>query len=164
MQRKFIALIGPVVVSLVLSSCGPGQVLGPKSTPTSIPTPTPKVSELYSEYFQALADLSAAKLTKIDPAKERARIASSAVPDELKSSRDALVFLLLQFEDAIQQLNYAYARNAIVPSASLVRSAEAETEQAQGWLGNALIDARTAAESYLSQRGENLPLPQPPQP
>ncbi len=41
MYRKHVVFIGLIVVSLVLSSCGPGQLLGPKPTPTPTSTPTP---------------------------------------------------------------------------------------------------------------------------
>lgn len=35
------AVIGLCVMSLLITSCGPGQILGPTPTPTATPTPTP---------------------------------------------------------------------------------------------------------------------------
>lgn len=41
MYRSYAVLIGLIVVSLTLTSCGPGQLLGPKPTPTPTSTATP---------------------------------------------------------------------------------------------------------------------------
>lgn len=47
MQRRYVVFVSLVIVSLVLTSCGPGQLLGPKptatptATATSTATPTP---------------------------------------------------------------------------------------------------------------------------
>lgn len=44
MYRSYAVLIGLIVVSLALTSCGPGQLLGPKPTVTPTPTVTSTVT------------------------------------------------------------------------------------------------------------------------
>ncbi len=77
MHRKRAALISLVVISLILSSCGSGQLFGPTPTPTSTPTPIPTPTPTPSARFSAVIRVVAASL--MTKAWEGARGANAAV-------------------------------------------------------------------------------------
>lgn len=163
MHRYYVILISLVVVSLALTSCGPGQLLGPTLTPvptataTSTVTPTPTATPMPTytptlmptpvpdlAYFRAMLTIKTLEdLSKVVPP-----------PDLL----DVHLDFFAAFTNLIQaQGNLIYAAGQGTAAYNLANAsyelalAEAQTAQA---------DWQSVAREYLARYGLELPTTQ----
>lgn len=82
MHRYHAVLISLIVLSLALTSCGPGQLLGPTVTPTSTPTPAPTATPTPHPLISKLSNSIQGYITAFDI---RVDTLDSLIPDSIKS-------------------------------------------------------------------------------
>ncbi len=163
MPRRYLVFVSLVIVSLFMTSCGPGQLLGPKPTvtptptptstvtPTPLPTPTPTHTPTLTPtpapdlaYFRAMLTVKTLEdLSKVVP------------PPELL---DVHLDFFTAFTTLMQaQGNLIYAATQGTAAYSL---ANASYELALAEAKTAQADWQSAAREYLSRYGLNLPTTQ----
>lgn len=151
MQRRYVVFVSLVIVSLVLTSCGPGQLLGPTLTPVPTHTPTPLpptatptpagISEAEIAYFRGMLTASgASEMMNLEP------------PTEL---------LLLHIELVAKRRNWEVATDAMSTAALTAdrltfMEVQARADAAFEAYLEANERARLTWQQYLSRYGLEL--------
>lgn len=148
MHRSYVAFIDLVIAILTLTSCGPGQLLGPTPTttptvaPTSTPTPTPPpISDADIAYFRGmLLNPEANEMLSLTPPTELSTLHYELVS---KKQDEESALLLMQAAVWSDRLSF-YQAQALWEAASETY----ETAEKQ---------ARQVWDHYLSRFGLALP-------
>lgn len=169
MRRRYTVLIGLVIVSLALTSCGPGALLGPKptATPTATATSTVTPTATSTPTATLMPTPTQTPTPTATPALDLAYFRAMLTAKTLEDLRKVVPppeLLDVHFDFFVAFTGLLRAQGDLIYAAgqgtAAYNLADANYKQALAEAETAQTDWQSAAREYLSRYGLKLPTTQ----